>query len=550
MANLLNFAHWKVKSHNNGKAVMTHKDGHFMTISTKHLPKIQQEQIKKLAASTLKEQHLADGGKVEDKKDVGVLDTLKTIAHDATPWGSAGAAVDSMQGNYASAPQPPAPDPALPPAGSQPDPAATAPAEAPAPDIQQDQFQPAVNQEAKGLEQQRDVAKQLAPQEAKAHELRLDQDRELVGDTVKNTQELAKHAQDYSDYLRQNPIKNDYLDNRSTGQAVAQGIGLFLAGFGGQGHVAMDFLNKQIDRNLQVQRDNADNQKNVWGAYHQLYGDQVIANNMTRVALNDQLLQKMEMYKAQLGTQTADAQYNLAQGALQKQNAQLLGVSAQRATDLQTGKAAPEPHEGAAAREQREADSKLAPELHSILKPGHEQAFRSLQYNQQANKHAPELEKEYTRAKQADVILKQLPEVFKKLASETNGAMGYAGRKLNHLGAVAGGALGSILGHGTAGGAAGAATGEALMQGVTGLSPQNRSYDSDRSRIVGDIVSAIGGPGGVGVEGLDRAVEANLPESGDSPEVQHKKLTNIAMLIKNKANPPLLSTYGKGSVTR
>lgn len=547
MANLLNFAHWKVKSHKNGKAVLTHKDGHFMTIATGSLPRLQQEQIKKLASDTREEQHLADGGDVEAKeKGTSALDTLKTIAHDATPWGSIGAAADSIKGNYASNPDPAPVDPPLALAGSSTtQPPAPEAAPSAGPDIQAG-MQGAVNQEARGVAQGRDVEKALVPANQQILKENVDARQTLLDDTNTEKNELAKHAQDYSDYTNQHPTNaNSYLERQTGGQQVLQAIGLFLGGLGGHGkNPALDFLNKQIDRDIDAQKSQADRQHNVWGAYHQLYGDQQIANSMTRIALNDQLLQKAAQAKAQLGTQQAEANYNQLQGAIQKKNLLELGVAAQRSAALKNGLAQPDPHAPTAAAEQRREESKLAPELRPILAPGHENAYSNLIYDPKSKPHAAELEKEYVRAKQADKILAQLPEAFKSLAGETNGAIGYAHRKLGHLGAVAGGALGSLVGHP----AAGATVGEGLFTSATGMSDQNRAYDTDRAQIANDISSALGGA--LGVEGAKQEIEASLPEAGDSPEVKRKKLANVAKLIKNNVSTGLLSTIGKGKIVR
>ena len=74
-------------------------------------------------------------------------------------------------------------------------------------------------------------------------------------------------------------------------------IGLFLGGIGGgltgQGNPAMDFLNKQIDRDIEAQKADLGNKKTLLEANLRQFGNLRDATDMTRI-------QQTEIYKSQL----------------------------------------------------------------------------------------------------------------------------------------------------------------------------------------------------------------------------------------------------------
>lgn len=79
---------------------------------------------------------------------------------------------------------------------------------------------------------------------------------------------------------------NHYLESQNTGQHIATAIGLILGGAGahatGGQNMAMNFLNSQIDRDINAQKSNQQNNQTVLGAYQNKYQNSVAAENMAR----------------------------------------------------------------------------------------------------------------------------------------------------------------------------------------------------------------------------------------------------------------------------
>lgn len=116
-----------------------------------------------------------------------------------------------------------------------------------------------------------------------------------------NEAALAQHQQDFEQGIQSknkeidsvlNDIKtghinpNSYMQNMQTPQKVATAIGLFLGGWGSaythQGNPAMEFLNKQIDRDIESQKANMENKKTLLGAYYDQTKNMYAAENMAR----------------------------------------------------------------------------------------------------------------------------------------------------------------------------------------------------------------------------------------------------------------------------
>lgn len=162
---------------------------------------------------------------------------------------------------------------------------------------------------------------------------------ELVDGFRRNTQDFQAHQQQFmKDYMNNHINPKSYMQSMDSGQKVATAIGLFLGGlstpFTHQGNPAMDFLNKQIDRDIEAQQSKIGQQKTLLEANQGLYHDQVLANNATRMNLNDIYAHKIQQAAAQQGTPQAKAKADAASANFALQNNNLLQQSAIRATVL------------------------------------------------------------------------------------------------------------------------------------------------------------------------------------------------------------------------
>lgn len=147
------------------------------------------------------------------------------------------------------------------------------------------------------------------------------------------SQSIAKDIQD----RHINP--NQHLDNMSTGQKVQTAIGLILGGIGGglmhQANPALQFLNNQIDRDLQAQQANMNKSHNLLSALNAQYGNMAVASNMFRLAKMDLLKNDLDKAAAQSASptaaaaaQAAKAQIDLKYGPLKAATAAQIGQQA------------------------------------------------------------------------------------------------------------------------------------------------------------------------------------------------------------------------------
>ena len=96
-------------------------------------------------------------------------------------------------------------------------------------------------------------------------------------------QEVHNAAQDVKDgYIR----PNAYLENQSTGGKIATAIGLILGGAGsgitGGPNPALQFLNSQIERNLEAQKANLGSKESLLTALDSKYKNTIVRDNMFR----------------------------------------------------------------------------------------------------------------------------------------------------------------------------------------------------------------------------------------------------------------------------
>lgn len=167
----------------------------------------------------------------------------------------------------------------------------------------------------------------------------------LEANIQNNLATYTQHQQDFLNDFGSGKIDpNHYMASKSDVGKVSTAIGLALGGLSsgltGQPNPALEFLNKQIDRDIASQQASLDNKKTILGAYQQLYGNSQLANNMTRVAMNDIYTDKMKQVADQNGSAKAQAAYQMWAGQKAQDNFQLKRQNAiyQGVTDaLKTG---------------------------------------------------------------------------------------------------------------------------------------------------------------------------------------------------------------------
>lgn len=129
----------------------------------------------------------------------------------------------------------------------------------------------------------------------------------LTQDQVNINNKLWKQRQDLESHVMDGHIDPmRVINNMSTGGKILTGLGFFLSGFGGPfgalGKGAMNFLNKQIDLDVQDQKQNILNRNTLLNANFQDFGTSEHAITATKGLLGD----TVGSYLNQLASQTQD----------------------------------------------------------------------------------------------------------------------------------------------------------------------------------------------------------------------------------------------------
>lgn len=541
----MDFRDWKKVCEDNKTCTLQHPKGHKLTVMMRGLSSIHREQIKRLK--------MAEGGEVPADNSSG---TPADSSQD--PNGSHTSII--INAAPAAPSQAPAPQPAPMPSMAQAVNPAAQMAKAPLPVVPPQPVVGTSNLNENGQPNPGAISKnaQLIPEgqknidiaQSKAEVENTQQLNEGLGSAAQAYQDrynnLAKHVDDFSQYMQKNPIDpKHYQENMGAGAKTASAIGLFFGGLGtpfGGHNFAADFLNKQIDRDIEAQKSRADQQKTIYGAYKDLYGEGKEALAATKATMIDIFNNKQKMIAAQLGTPVA-FQKSLALSnnlAIEKQKAlkegavplaALPGFNSQKPSNAPSGggKPAPKqkPRSSSGFEPPEKAAEKKAAAPDRILNPGSEKQLASLKYNPAFSEMMPQILEQHAKADLSDKALQTIDEVFPSISKETSEA-GYARSHLqpalNSLPFV-----GGFLNHSS----------NAFTD-----TPTTRNYDVDKSLLKGAIRGAL--QGNVSDELMDSILDANSPEKGDEkrPELLAKKLHALKDFIKSHTRTDLLRQTG------
>lgn len=171
-----------------------------------------------------------------------------------------------------------------------------------------------------GYQKQQGAESAFANAQAKAAADRLAADQALFKSAQNRTDTWLKQRDAIiQDIKNQHINPNHYMESMSTGKKVGTAIGLIMGGIGSglthQSNAALDFLNKQIDRDVAAQQMKLGKSKTILSALHEQLGDLNAATTVARDAQANIYADKL----AQAAGQTSD----------QAAKARLLGASAQ-----------------------------------------------------------------------------------------------------------------------------------------------------------------------------------------------------------------------------
>lgn len=171
-----------------------------------------------------------------------------------------------------------------------------------------------------------------------------------LGQMVQRQQENLQNYKQHYDYLDnerqafQQDVMNQhidpkhYLNNMGTSGKISTGIGLILGGMGGgllhQGNPVMDFLNRQIDRDIEGQKANLGKSESLLNANMRQFGNLRDATDMTKIMQSDIVSNQLKQAAAKAMTPLAKARALQAAGQIDMNTAQLQGQMAMRKTLL------------------------------------------------------------------------------------------------------------------------------------------------------------------------------------------------------------------------
>lgn len=410
---MLDLAKFEKVKEDKHTTTMRHKDGHEMTILIAKLPKIHREQLKRLK--------MAEGGSVEaehedkaDKSAFNMPPAANTIPENVPNAQLPSPAADALSAQA---------QPQLPVDQNLGNPTNAALTQGNAAQLAE---------RAGNLQQQIDTAKAqgtlpLAQQQQKnAVEIQNRQNQTIA--------DMKKHADDFASYLQANPVDpKHYAQSLGTAQKVSTALGLILGGFSGGfsgtgKNPALDFLQSQQDKDIQAQKDRMGQAKTIYGAYHDLYGDENVSTALAKVSMNDKLLADSNVLNQKLATpQSNVANLNLRANLLQK-NYELLQKAAFLANQPKGGAPAQSgqnPEMGGSKGQVKygpdTSDKTGVYNIEPILAPGAQEQMQNLQRRASAGdpvavSNLPQAQAQYADAAQRDEMLSQAPALFKALA--------------------------------------------------------------------------------------------------------------------------------------
>jgi len=214
----------------------------------------------------------------------------------------------------------------------------------------QDAMMRGIAEERAGIQEQAKAQQMQMQQQAKAAEAQMQQQRELQQSFKEQSAGIQAERKALMHDLQNNKIDPKRYENAmSGGQKAATAIGLLLSGAGsgltGQPNMAMEYLNKQIERDVDAQRQNIHNKQNMLHAFEQQFGNLKDATTMMSVFYADKYKLDIAKAAAQAGTPMAAAQAKMAEGALdQRTGPQLADIARRQAIfqGLESGKLQPE----------------------------------------------------------------------------------------------------------------------------------------------------------------------------------------------------------------
>lgn len=184
--------------------------------------------------------------------------------------------------------------------------------------------------ESKGIQEEANALKQLGSDQQQVYS---EQAQKAKSDAEYMQATQAKSQQEREHFIRD--VQNGFIDpkqlmnNMGTGQKVGTALSILISGLGagaaGTSNMAMDFLNKQIENNIEAQKANLGAKNNLLSNNLENFKNMNDAVKMTHIMYNDMYAHQIDQMKSKSMGPQAQAAADKAKGELMQKNAMILG---------------------------------------------------------------------------------------------------------------------------------------------------------------------------------------------------------------------------------
>lgn len=313
---------------------LRHSDGHIMTIAHKALSPKMRNQLSALESPKIEKPRFADGGDVGSEIDYDKLIPQEESAN--RPYGTPDTAPPTATETPALPPSTPV-SPQAPQAGNPTPEVSPLAAQAQQSEQPQDITKQDLSKENPSVMQGYQRQVQAAQMEGAATaDMALQQERQLKAGALAQ-QDLQTQFQNHykalddernnfqQDILNQHIDPNKYLGSKDTVGKVGTAIGLILGGIGsglaGGPNQALQFLNMQIDRDIDAQKAELGKRETLLSANMRQFGNLDAATNMTRMMTSDIIKTQLQQAAAKAQSPIAKANALRMVGQLEQQTA-------------------------------------------------------------------------------------------------------------------------------------------------------------------------------------------------------------------------------------
>jgi hypothetical protein len=188
----------------------------------------------------------------------------------------------------------------------------------------QNQMQQGMNEQLAGIKAGQQAQTQIGAEAAQSLKADADNRQQAMSAFQHNFQQLEDERQAHI-----HDIQNGYIDPDQywqTHSKVAAGIGMILAGFNPTSHpnAAINFLQSQLERNMQAQAQNLGAKNNLLAANLHQFGNLRDAQDMTRIMQNDAVQHQLQLASANAASPAAKAAALQASGELKMKMAPVM----------------------------------------------------------------------------------------------------------------------------------------------------------------------------------------------------------------------------------